>query len=323
MDLRRRVAQGSKNGAQRLVGWIVKKGFALAAPDYRLSGEATWPAQIDDCKAAVRWLREHGGQYGIDGTRIGVLGDSAGGHLAAMLGTTTEGGASPVLAVCAIFPRPTYRLSATPTACVAELLGVDPQTDPETALQASPIAHVHRRCPPFLLIHGDADELVPLDQSLRLCSELERADVSVRLEVRRGVGHESEKLYADEEVRSAIQAFFREHLRPRELPQRSSPAPGAIAGRRADAQDCPTDTGGEETYHKARRIIWGTSAACFAFAAVAGLLGGWPAFFISSMVIIPIFAAVNLTMNCCPSCDRFLGKGTGGRYCNHCGARLR
>ncbi|NQT87653.1 alpha/beta hydrolase, partial [bacterium] len=69
---------------------LVERGYAVAAITYRLTGEAQWPAQIQDCKCAIRWLRAHAAEHGIDPDRIGVWGSSAGGHLVAMLGTAGD-----------------------------------------------------------------------------------------------------------------------------------------------------------------------------------------------------------------------------------------
>src|SRR6185295_6679368 len=81
---------GSKDGCPPLRSGYVRRGYAVASINYRLSGHAVFPAQIEDCKAAIRWLRAHAKEYGYDADRIGVWGASAGGHLVALLGTTSD-----------------------------------------------------------------------------------------------------------------------------------------------------------------------------------------------------------------------------------------
>ncbi len=95
---------GSKDRAKKLAKWLCEEGVAIAAIQYRLTDVAGWPAQIDDCYSAVRWLRRHAKQYGLMGERIGAWGTSAGGHLAVLLGTREYPGhedvSSRVHAVC-------------------------------------------------------------------------------------------------------------------------------------------------------------------------------------------------------------------------------
>lgn len=102
----------TKDGAEQVAAWICAKGFAVVGLQYRVSSEARFPAQIQDCKAALRWVRAEGGKYRLDGARVGVWGDSAGGHLAALLGVSAgvseleeaTGQSTAVSAVCAFNP---------------------------------------------------------------------------------------------------------------------------------------------------------------------------------------------------------------------------
>lgn len=167
-------------------------GYVCVASEYRLAGEAAWPAQIEDTNAALRWMRARADELGIDPDRIAVHGNSAGGHLA-LLAAGTRGraeyegeGGNPgvdtaVAAVTAIYP-PT-RLSVVPTDTFAGPR--DRVDDPAgaAARAASPITHVAAGFPPTLLIHGDADELVPVEASLRLHAALREAGVPVELHV--------------------------------------------------------------------------------------------------------------------------------------------
>jgi acetyl esterase/lipase len=185
---------------------IAAGGIAVASIDYRLSGEAIWPAPLHDAKAAVRWLRARAADLGIDPTNIAAWGESAGGHLAALLGLTgpelegevgTVGPSSAVSAVVSWY---------TPTnlGTIAEGIGADPMaysreaqlvgarlpTVPERVAQASPVSHVRRGAPPFLLLHGRADAAVPFSQSEELRDALEGAGNQVELVGYDGAGHQ-------------------------------------------------------------------------------------------------------------------------------------
>ena len=173
-------------------------GYVCVATEYRLAGEAAWPAQIEDAKAAVRWVRAHADRLGVDPDRIAVQGNSAGGHLALLVAGTPgldefEGrGGSPgvptdVAAVVAIYP-PT-RLARVPTDLFAteQELAARPQASRdgarEAARLASPVSHVTDRFPPTMLIHGEDDEVVPVADSLVLREALVAAGVPVELHV--------------------------------------------------------------------------------------------------------------------------------------------
>jgi len=166
--------------------WMADKGYVVASIDYRLSDAATFPAQIYDCKAAIRFLRANAKRYGIDSKRIGVWGGSAGGHLVALLGTSggvkelegncgSPGYSSRVQAVCDFFGPADLtvigsvtRLAPNP---VAQLLGGPVAEKRELAKQASPVTYVSKDDPPFLIVHGDKDQLV---RSLRAKSCIPR-----------------------------------------------------------------------------------------------------------------------------------------------------
>ncbi|MCK6487978.1 MAG: alpha/beta hydrolase [Planctomycetes bacterium] len=172
--------------------------YAVASLDYRLTGEALWPAQLDDCRAALRWLREHGAEHGVDGTRIAVMGSSAGGHLAAMLGTTAAEAGLPVVAVVDWFgpadlatpsDDPAVQRAVRPGQPIHALLGGTPQERPEAARAASPVRFVDRGDPPFLIIHGDADPVVPVAQSRSLNAALAAAGAVSELVEVPGGGH--------------------------------------------------------------------------------------------------------------------------------------
>ena len=187
---------------------IAQAGVAVASVDYRLSGEATWPAQLHDAKAAVRWLRARAGDLGVDPDRIAAWGESAGGHLAELLGLTGDdpalegevgivGTSSRVAAVVAWYApsdvgsvaSDTGADPADPTTREAQLLGAAPSTVPDVASQASPLAHVTPDAPPFLLLHGGADRFVPCVQSERLSTALLEAGVEVEFDVYEDADH--------------------------------------------------------------------------------------------------------------------------------------
>jgi acetyl esterase/lipase len=192
---------GSKEGEP--AGAFVARGFAVAAINYRLSQHAVFPAQIEDCKAAVRWLRANAARWGYDPDRIASFGGSAGGHLAAMLGTAGDVGAFEVGAHLEVSSRvqaavdffgPTdflqmdaHRLSPgamvhdTPESPESQLIGGPIRDHPEKVARANPATYVTPDDPPFLIVHGDADLLVPHHQSELLEAALLKAGVRVRL----------------------------------------------------------------------------------------------------------------------------------------------
>jgi acetyl esterase/lipase len=187
---------------------LAAAGTAVVSADYRLSGEATWPAQLHDAKAAVRWVRARAGDLGVDPERVLAWGESAGGHLAELLGLTGDaaelegdvgitGPSSAVSAVAAWYAPSDVAAVATDSGAdpadastrEALLLGAAPASVPTLAAQASPVTHVHPGAPPFLLLHGTADRLIPCVQSERLHAALTAAGVDVDLELLEGAGH--------------------------------------------------------------------------------------------------------------------------------------
>ena len=193
--------EGSKERCPAVT--LVQDGYAVASINYRLTRTAPFPAQIEDCKAAVRWLRANASTYNLDPDRIGVWGYSAGGHLAALLGTSggvpelegtgdnmqyssqvqavcDVGGPADLLAMTNLGPR---RISA-----IKGLLGGPLEKDQAKAIAASPIHYVSKDDPPFLIVHGEADRVVPVEQSQRLYEELRKAGVNATLKIL-PVGH--------------------------------------------------------------------------------------------------------------------------------------
>lgn len=172
---------------------LTRSGIAVAAIEYRLSGTAIYPAQLQDCQAAVDWLRAHGAEMGIDPKRIGISGESSGGHLAALLGTVE--GKAKIQAVCALYP-PTDLVTLGAKyenpkkfSNIDRLLGGRVSGRIPLAKAASPVEHVSSNSPPFLLIHGAKDTLVPLEQSQKVDEKLKRVGVESRLIVVPEKGH--------------------------------------------------------------------------------------------------------------------------------------
>ncbi|MGB2808206.1 MAG: ChbG/HpnK family deacetylase [Sedimentisphaerales bacterium] len=211
---------------------MVKSGYVVASINYRLSQHAPFPAQIHDCKGAIRWLRAHAGDYHIDPKRVGVWGASAGGHLVALLGTTegnkelegTVGGnlehSSRVQAVCDFFgPTDLFgfykdkknRHYDYTTRVVDKLLGGPIAEKKDPAESANPVNHISADDSPFLIMHGDKDDLVPMKHSEILNEALKKAGVQTRLHVVKGAGHG----FGGLEINKMVDEFFDRHLKAR------------------------------------------------------------------------------------------------------------
>ncbi len=217
----------------RLIVWIVPRGYAVASIEYRLTGEASFPAQIHDCKGAVRWLRAHAAEHNLDPNRFAAAGASAGGHLALLLGTSagveqlegSVGGnldqSSKVQAVVDFYGptdfidwlnSPDGERISRPDSPVARLLGGPPRTRLDLARLASPVYHVSPDDPPVLMIHGSADPVVPLRQSLRLAERYRELGLTAQLQVLEGARHGGPEFHAPQ-VRRVVADFLRDHLR--------------------------------------------------------------------------------------------------------------
>ena len=208
---------GWRNGSRRnrVFYPLVPRGYAVASISYRLTKEATWPAQIYDCKAAVRWIRAHAKEYNLDPERVGVWGESAGGHLAALLGTSggvkelegnlgNPGFSSSVQAVCDYFgptdlvhlldqqaklAMPSGNPSVSSKNFIEWLLAGPLAQHLKEAREASPLTYVSTHSPPFFIVHGDRDTTVPLEQSKQLYEALRKDHVSADLKIIPGVEH--------------------------------------------------------------------------------------------------------------------------------------
>ncbi|MGW7072241.1 alpha/beta hydrolase fold domain-containing protein [Streptomyces sp. NPDC054855] len=171
---------------------IAAAGFAVACADYRLSGEAQFPAPLDDLRAALRWLGLRAAELGIDTARTVVWGESAGGHLASLLALDPAVGAAGAVIWYAPSDLTTPRGPFDPhsaTTPEALLLGAAPASVPERARAASPVAQAHRDAPPFLLVHGEQDTMVPATHSEALAARLREAGAAVELRTVPGADH--------------------------------------------------------------------------------------------------------------------------------------
>jgi acetyl esterase/lipase len=225
---------GSKDFAGEALGFV-DKGYAVASIGYRLSHHATFPAQIEDCKAAIRWLRDNADKYGLDREHFGVWGASAGGHLAALLGTAGDieefegkGGnldqSSRVQAVVDFFgPTDFSQMSAhsekgsfinhdSPDAPEAKLIGGSVPDNPEKTQRANPIYYLTKDDPPFLIVHGDRDPLVPCHQSELLNEALKKQGIEVSFHKLVGAGHGGPQFSSDE-IERAVEEFFEKQLK--------------------------------------------------------------------------------------------------------------
>lgn len=203
---------------------LARYGFVGLACEYRLSGEAPWPAQIYDVKAAVRFMRAKSNQLGIDESKICVTGNSAGAHLALMLGCDSKefegkGGnmnvSSRCAAISAIYP-PT-RVYFNKNEAENKLLGKD--ANDEVAAKASPLSYANKNFPPTILMHGNADQVVPNSDSFNMYHALNKAGASVELHVFDGAPHAFDRLaeFARPCVQLITLYFDRKVVNPREV----------------------------------------------------------------------------------------------------------
>ncbi|MCE5326649.1 MAG: alpha/beta hydrolase [Planctomycetaceae bacterium] len=220
--------QGSKTRTPAAA--VPAMGYAGVSINYRLSQEAVFPAQIHDCKAAIRWVRAHAKEYNFDADRIGVWGASAGGHLVALLGTgggvkELEGDvggnkeySSRVQAVCDWFGPtdfvPMALLPGRVVTPVTALLGGPVKDNLDKARLASPVTHATKDDPPFLIMHGDKDTMVHASQSRRLHDVLQKAGVDSTLKILEGAGHGG-PAFTSPETNKLIREFFDKHLKKR------------------------------------------------------------------------------------------------------------
>ena len=218
--------------------FMVAKGYAAASIEYRFSQKAVFPAQIQDCQAAIRWLRANSKKYNFDPDRIGVMGSSAGGHLSALVGTAcgknafapiggNEEQSDRVQAVCDYYGptdfnsvmqqadadknvRNIFKFN-TPSDPYSCLIGVSLGSDKQKGDAVSPVHYVSKDNPPILILHGTFDALVPLAQSEEFTAALKAQGVEVLLQKLPGSGHGG-PAFGKPAVSALIQNFFDKHL---------------------------------------------------------------------------------------------------------------
>lgn len=220
------------------VSAMVLKGYAVASVEYRFSQKAIFPAQIQDCQAAIRWLRAHAKQYNFDSEHVGVIGGSAGGHLSALVGTSGGkkafapiGGhldqSDRVQAVIDIYGPADFSTVvqqaaedknvknifdfSTPSDPYFSLIGTKLDDKPK-ADTVSPVHYVSKDSPPFLILHGTHDTLVPYAQSVQLEAALKAQGAPVWLQTLPGSGHGG-PAFGKPAVVQLMQAFFDKYLR--------------------------------------------------------------------------------------------------------------
>jgi len=232
--------KGGSRGDGGIARNLVDYGYIVASIEYRLSGEALFPAQVQDSKSAVRWVRANADKYGFDPDHIGVMGRSAGGHLVAFLGTTGDfaeydtesnaGYSSKVQAVVDLWgptdilqmdvhslpgDREPHNSASSPE---GRLLGGPIQEEPyrSMAVKVNPITYIKKgqNLPPFLIVHGDKDLSVPVHQSIILHAALIEAGAESTLHIEKGAGHGLRDGEMDYDALCKFAAdFFDSHLR--------------------------------------------------------------------------------------------------------------
>ncbi len=220
---------GSKNGVPILR--LVDRGYAIASVDYRLTPAAAFPAQVLDIRKAVRHLQENADEYDINAGRVALVGASAGGHLAALVGVSQgvrfdesdasqldDGAVKAIVSFYGASNLETILSQSTPhglsvrVPALRLLLGGQPEELPQMARLASPVYHVDRNDPPLLLIHGDQDPQMPINQSHELEGCYQSFGLTVQFEVIHGAGHGGKEFYTDEAL-GRVDQFLMQHLR--------------------------------------------------------------------------------------------------------------
>lgn len=205
---------------------LARSGFVVASVEYRTTNEGPFPIQLTDVKAGIRYLKALSDRYNIDPDRVGVMGESAGGYLAAMAALADDPAydtgafaeySSKVQAACPWYPAADLTGFPYPSALEAAasmeslLLGKNVMLNKEEALALSPISLATKDAPPFLIIHGDNDHTVPFAQGETLHDALEGAGAEVKLLALEGTDH-ADMPFFQEEIWQRIIGFFKEKL---------------------------------------------------------------------------------------------------------------
>lgn len=241
-------AGDKSSGAGNVSRFVASGDYAGVSVGYRLTNEAQWPAQIHDCKAAIRWIRGNAKELNLDPDKIAVWGSSAGGHLVSMLGTSGDvkelegtlgsftSNSSRVTCVVNYYGPEDFVTMVTKPSTIdrttkdypeALLIGGRVQDVPEKAKAASPITYVSADDPPFLTAHGTKDPLVPYDQALELDTAMKKAGVSHLLIEMTNGGHG----FRSEELDHRVKQFLDLHLRGVKSDISAAPIPTEARGR--------------------------------------------------------------------------------------------
>ncbi len=223
--------RGNKDEYVFLSNWLVPKGYVVVITNYRLLDAAYFPAQLQDCKSAVRWLRAHAEQYKIDKKHIGVWGASAGGHLVALMGSTAgmkefEVGeyldqSSDIQAVCDLFGVVDLSVYASASSEATNeqksssrrrLIDPNHPNPKEAWTKASPMSYVKKDVVPIIILHGDEDELVPYEQSVMYDKALREAGANCLFITVKGGTHGGPEFEQPENMKP-IEDFFDKHLK--------------------------------------------------------------------------------------------------------------
>lgn len=211
---------------KKTVAEIVSNGYALASIDYRFSTQAVFPAQMQDCNRAVSYLYDNCDKYGFDKNRFAIMGFSAGGHLASMVGLSKNNdiavffmpGTSKLFSFKAVIdfygPAELILFPGSNDAKSPEglLIGAAPLSRPDLAKAASPVTYVDKGDPPFLIIHGEKDQLVSTKQSQLLSAWLNVVGVQNELFILKDAPHFGE-MFDSDEVRIKVMNFLRKRLK--------------------------------------------------------------------------------------------------------------
>jgi acetyl esterase/lipase len=195
---------GQRQDLDKLIDLLAKKGFVAATCSYRLTDKAPFPAQIEDCKAAVRWLRANAAKYRIRSDQVGAVGFSAGAHLACLLGTADKsaelegrGGnaeqSSRVQAVVSFFGPSDFTVKTWTKGVedyfLVPFFGGSFEEKKDLYRKASPLIYVTKDDPPFLFFHGTKDTLVGIENSEKMVNKLHDVGISARLVAMPDEGH--------------------------------------------------------------------------------------------------------------------------------------
>lgn len=193
-------AAGNKNDMLQMCYGLAALGYAAVSIEYRFAPKFNYPVQLDDVRAALKYVRSHAKELNIDPSRIGAIGGSAGGHLALLLAETSEdgkfltgeAGEKKALRAAASLAGPTDLTAKLPPAAISianSFIGKTLVDDRAAFQEASPIYHLSKNCAPLLLVHGDKDELVPYDQATSMIEACKKAGVPAQLFTLHNAGH--------------------------------------------------------------------------------------------------------------------------------------